>query len=368
MLAKFLGLVFSAWCALCLISHAEPATQKRFLYVAVPGIRNDLQYGGHGVLVFDMDHGHQFVRRIEAFGIGKDGKPMNVKGICASAVTQRLYVSTIETMACYDLPTDKLLWEKHYEGGCDRMSITPDGKKLFTPSFEKNFWHVIDAMSGDVITRIPSEKLAHNTVVSLDGKEVYLADRGSRMVEVVDASSNEMVRKIGPFGQVVRPFTVNGAHTLGYMNVDGLLGFEIADLNSGKILHRVEVTGFEIGKVVRHGCPSHGIGLTPDEKEVWVTDAHNKRLHIFDNTVMPPKQVQSIILRDEPGWITFSLDGKLAYPSNGEVIETASRKIIATLNDENGAAVQSEKLVEIQFDNNGKAIETGDQFGLGRVR
>ena len=368
MLSNFKVLVFAACCALCLTSHAETPSPQRLLYVAVPGIRDDLKYGGHGVLVFDMNHGHKFVRRIAAAGLNKDGKPMNVKGVCASAMTQRLYVSTIDTMECFDLHSDKLLWEKHYEGGCDRMSITPDGHKLFTPSFEKNFWHVIDSMSGDVIARIPSEKLAHNTIVGLDGREVYLADRGSRMVEVVDATTNEVVRKLGPFGNVVRPFTVNGAGTIGYMNVDDLLGFEIADLQSGKVLHRVAVTGFEKGKVVRHGCPSHGIALTPDEKEVWLTDAHNKQLHIFDNSVMPPKQVQSIALRDEPGWITFSLDGKLAYPSTGEVIDTASRKIIAQLIDENGSEVQSEKMVEIQFDGEGKTVATGDQFGLGRVR
>ena len=37
---------------------------------------------------------------------------------------------------------------------------------------------------------------------------------------------------------------------------------------------------------------------------------------------MPPKQVASIELRDQPGWITFSLDGRYAYPSTGEVIDT----------------------------------------------
>jgi len=33
----------------------------RFLYVAAPGIRDYLEFGGHGVLVFDIDHGHRFV-------------------------------------------------------------------------------------------------------------------------------------------------------------------------------------------------------------------------------------------------------------------------------------------------------------------
>jgi DNA-binding beta-propeller fold protein YncE len=119
--------------------------------------------------------------------------------------------------------------------------------------------------------------------------------------------------------------------------------------------------------VKRHGCPSHGIGLTPDEREVWVTDAFNQRMHIFDATVMPPKPVASVKLRDEPGWITFSLDGKFAYPSTGEVIDVASRKIVATLKDETGAAVMSEKMVEIHFAD-GKPVRNGDQFGVGRVQ
>jgi len=55
------------------------------------------------------------------------------------------------------------------------------------------------------------------------------------------------------------------------VNVNELLGFEVGDLKTGKMLHRVEIAGFEKGPVKRHGCPSHGIGLTPDEKELWVT-------------------------------------------------------------------------------------------------
>jgi 6-phosphogluconolactonase (cycloisomerase 2 family) len=128
----------------------------------------------------------------------------------------------------------------------------------------------------------------------------------------------------------------------------------------------VEVAGFERGPTKRHGCPSHGIGLTPDEKELWLTDAHNNRVHIFDATVMPPKQIASIRLRDQPGWVTFSIDGKYAYPSTGDVIETATRKIVAELKDEHGADVQSEKMLEIDF-SGGRPVRVGDQFGLGRV-
>jgi hypothetical protein len=126
------------------------------------------------------------------------------------------------------------------------------------------------------------------------------------------------------------------------------------------------VQGFNKGPTKRHGCPSHGIGLTPDEKELWLTDSFNTRLHIFDATAMPPVQGASIVLRDEPGWVTFSIDGQYAYPSTGEVIETKSRKIVALLKDEMGRDVQSEKMVELDFKGS-EPVAAGDQFGLGRI-
>jgi hypothetical protein len=81
---------------------------------------------------------------------------------------------------------------------------------------------------------------------------------------------------------------------------------------------------------------------------------------------MPPKQLTSIELKDEPGWITFSLDGHYAYPSTGDIVDTRTRKILTTLKDENGKDVQSEKLIEIHWSGD-KVTRTGDQFGLGRV-
>lgn len=339
--------------------------ERKLLYVAAPGVRNYLEYGGHGVLVFDINDGHKFVKRIPSAGLGTNGQPLNVKGICANAKTARLYVSTIRTLSSYDLVTEKLLWEKPYAGGCDRMAMTPDGRLICLPSLEKEHWHVVDALTGDVLNKIGGGNGAHNTIIGLDGRHAYLAGLRSPILRILDTKTREIVREVGPFGNSVRPFTVNGRQTLCYVNVNELLGFEIGDLKTGKKLHRVEVAGFEKGPVKRHGCPSHGIGLTPDEKELWVTDAHNRRLHIFDNTVLPPKQVLSLELRDEPGWVTFSLDGRYAYPSTGEVIEVQTRKIAAGLTDEKGAAVQSEKMLEIDFAG-GRPVRAGDQFGLGR--
>ncbi len=343
-----------------------PAKPRHFLYVATPGIRNYLEYGGHGLVVFDIDNGHKFVKRIPTGGVGKDGKPGNVKGVCANAKTGRLYISTIETLQCIDLKTEVVLWEHALDGGCDRMSIAPDGSVLYVPSFEKSHWNVVRGDTGDVIARITPDSGAHNTVYGADGRFCYLAGLRSPLLTIADTSTHTAARTIGPFSSSIRPFTVNGKQTRCFVTINELLGFEVGDIVAGTKLHRVEVHGFEKGPVKRHGCPSHGIGLTPDEKELWVTDGHNQHMHIFDATVMPPKQVASIRVRDEPGWITFSINGRFAYPSTGDVIDAASKKIITQLTDETGAAVMSEKMLEVQI-LDGSVTQTGDQFGVGRV-
>jgi DNA-binding beta-propeller fold protein YncE len=275
-------------------------------------------------------------------------------------------VATLTRLACLDLRTEKLLWVKRYPGGCDRMSITPDGKKIYLPTLEKDDWHVVDGRSGDVLATISPKSGSHNTVMGLDGSKVYLAGLRSPLLRVVDTATDRIVKEI-PFSAPVRPFTVNGSSTLAYVNVNGLLGFEIGDIPAGKFLHRIEVPGYKQGPVKRHGCPAHGVGLTPDEKEVWVVDGFNKAVHVYDNTVMPPKYLQTIApLIDDPGWVTFTLKGDFAYPSTGDVIDPKTKKIVARLKDEQGRDVQSEKVIEIDWTGGGP-VRNGDQFGIGRV-
>jgi hypothetical protein len=363
----------SVLCLLALFLVFQSATQlagekeRHFLYVAVPGIRNYLEYGGIGILVYDIDNGYKFVKRIPTWDVPQGAMPENVKGIAASAKTAKVYVSTTKRLGCFDLLTDKKVWEKAYDGGCDRMAISPDGSLLYVPSLEGPHWNVVDALTGDVIAKIEPNSGAHNTIYGPDGSRVYLAGLKSPLLSVADTKTHSVVTKVGPFSNVIRPFTINGSQTLCFVNVNELLGFEVGDIRTGKMLHRVEVAGFQKGPTKRHGCPSHGIALTPDEKEIWLTDAFNSSIHVFDATKMPPKQMMRIKLRDQPGWITFSIDGRHAYPSSGDVIDTRTKRIVATLEDEKGSHVQSEKLLELVFAG-GKPVRAGDQFGIGQKR
>lgn len=338
---------------------------ERRLYVVEPGIRNDVQYGGAGILVFDIDRDHAFVKRIET-SASREAKPENIKGVCASAATGRLYFTTLTKLYCFDLTAEKEVWSKTLPGGCDRMAITPDGKKLYVPSLEGPHWNVVDGASGSILAKIEPKSGSHNTLCSLDGTRAYCAGLHSPLLSVVDTATDKVIGTVGPFHAEVRPFTINGAKTRCFVNVNRLLGFEIGDLTTGRFVERVEVADAKPGKPMRHGCPSHGIGLTPDEREIWLCDSVGKCVHVFDMTSKPPREVASVALRDEPGWVTFSIDGRFAYPSSGEVIDVPSRKIVTRLTDEQGRPVESEKLLELDF-RDGKLVEAGNQFGIGRV-
>jgi DNA-binding beta-propeller fold protein YncE len=341
--------------------------ERHYLYVASPGTRNYVEYGGVGLLVFDIDDGYKFVRRIPTW-TAPEGKPAeNVKGIAASAASGRVYVTSLTHVIAIDAVTGATIWNREYEGGTDRLAISPDGKTLWVPQFEGPSWHVVDAATGDVTGTIETKSGSHNTIASADGEHVYLAGLKSAVLSVADARTRTVTSAVGPFSNVIRPFTVNGAGTLVYVNVNDLLGFEVGDVRTGKKVQRVEVTGFEKGPVKRHGCPSHGIALTPDERELWIGDCHNGYIHVFDVTATPAKQVASLKMRDCVGWVSFSMDGRHAYSSTGEIIDVATRKVIATLRDEAGRDVQSEKMLDVTIAD-GKVVRAGNQFGVGARR
>jgi hypothetical protein len=76
----------------------------------------------------------------------------------------------------------------------------------------------------------------------------------------------------------------------------------------------------------------------------------------------PPPATAAGLTRDwHVDWDNFRAE----YPSTGEVIDTATRRVVAALTDETGRPVHSGKVVEIHF-RGGVPVAAGEQFGLGR--
>ncbi len=334
---------------------------KRYLYMSTPdGAQKEGRAEGAGILVFDIDDGHKLVRRIDIpiFNEGLRGFAGNLKTHSA------YYSSTNRRLGMFDLETEKIVWEKTYDAGADRSSITMDGKKIYVPT---GWWYsgadsgflVVNGETGDLIKRIHVGPQAHNSIVSLDGKKVYLGTR--TMLSIFDTATDQMIRQIPDVGERgIFPYTITSDQKIGYVCLGNHVGFDVVDLEKGKALHRV----FAGDEKIAHR--THGAGLTPDETELWISDQEGQKLFIFDATKMPPTPKGHVELtQGGHGWITFSLDGKYAWSHTPDVFDVKTKKLVATLRDESGKPISGSKFFEVHF-RDGKVVELSNEFGLGR--
>ena len=343
--------------------HAADTALKRYLYMSTP---DGSQPGGSGkgILVFDIDDGHRFVRRIEI--PFKEG----LRGFCGNARNHAVYYSsTSRVLGAFDLETEKVLWEKQLEAGVDRACVTPDGRKLYAPT---GWWWrgtnsgmlVLNPANGEILHRLPSGPQAHNSLTSLDGQFVYLGTETNFWV--YRTKDDVLVQRFDNVGERgVFPFTIDSRNRTAFVCLGNHVGFDVLDLSNGRVPHRVMAMDPATGKPISHR--THGAGLTPDEKELWISDQDGKKLFIFDAKQMPPKQTGHVDLSvGGHGWITFSLDGRFAWCHTPDVFDVKTRQQVATLKDENGKLVSGSKFIEVHF-RKGKVVAMGDQFGLGRV-
>ena len=331
-----------------------------------------------GVSVYDIDQGHKLLRTIPI-------EPSGVyKGIAASVSLGRLYLTAVppDTLICLDLVSEKELWRKTLGQYADSQAITPDGKTLYVPYRHEDNWKVIDADTGAVKATIPVargkrydvEPIAdigpHNTWMNPDGSRVYLEVLTEPFIWIADTKTNTLLGKIGPFTKGIRPFAVTDDERFVYASVDALLGFEVGAVRDGNrwgggMVARIQAKTPasrladmpDPPKTKPHSTWSHGINIRPDQKEVWMVDGVYGYVYAFDRTVTPPALVASMPIfkdpseRPHPGWITFSIDGRYAYPEGGVVIDTRTKAVVARI-------PTTEKLMEIDFEG-GKPIAAG---------
>ena len=345
------------------LSDGESET-RRYLYLSTPdAAQAEGQAEGAGILIFDIDDGHKLVRRID-LPVFEEG----LRGFAASAVTHSAYFSTQNPrIGAFDLETDQITWEQTYTLGSDRSSITMDGKKIYVPtgwwiSGEESGVLVLDAENGELIKQVRVGSQAHNSLVSVDGRFLYLGT--TRALTVLDTENENIIHHIEPVGesggQGVFPFTVDAANRYAYVSLGNHVGFEVIDLERAEIIHRVLVDG----EPILHR--THGAALTPDETELWISDQEGRKLFIFDNTQMPPVQTGEVDLsQGGHGWVTFSLDGRYVWTHTPDVFDAETRELVATLRDENGNPVSGSKFIEVHF-RDGKVVAVGNEFGLGR--
>jgi DNA-binding beta-propeller fold protein YncE len=343
---------------------------RHLLYVTEPGsLEKPGWANGVGIIVLDVNDGYHFVKRIPTWEYAGSMSPEQVSGVAASPVTNLIYVAARGRLAAIDLGTDKMVWSITLDGKCcERPQVTPDGKIVVVGSDLQDYWYEIDAATGKLIGKLdaPESPNSHNLNLSADGKTAFMSPN-NKVMTISDIGSRKIIKTIR-FPDNIRVFVLNKDSSKIYANNNNFLGFLIADVASGEVTKRVEITSVNWHAKwdvtprprVPHGCPSHGIALTPDEKEIWVADGLFNKLHIFSNTD-DPKEIDTIDMSGGPFWMTFGLDAKLAYVSSGDIVDIATHKIVGQMKDEYGRVITSEKLLDMTFDN-GHLQRVSNQF------
>ena len=344
---------------------------RHLIYVTLPGsLERPIYPNGDGIVVLDGDNNYAFVKRIHVWDYSGSMSPEDISGVAADPATNMLYLAARGRLGAIDLATDRMVWTTTLDGKCcERPQVDADGKTLVVGSNLQDYWYKLDAKTGKLLATIhaPGSMGAHNLNLSADGKRAFMSPNG-KLLQVADVDSAKVTRTI-EFPDNVRVQVLNKDSSRIYVNQNNFMGYIVADTNTGKILKTVEVTSVPWRSAwntsprprIPHGCPSHGIAITPDGKEVWLSDGIFKKIHIFSNDENP-QEIATIDTPDGVYWMTFGLDGKLVYASSGDIIDVASRKIVGQMKSEFGTKMFSEKLLDMTF-LDGHLQRVSNQFG-----
>ncbi len=178
-------------------------------------------------------------------------------------------------------------------------------------------------------------------------------------IGLVDSATDEVVEEIGPFSAGLRPFALTGDGRYALVNVNDLSGFEVADLATGQVIHQVSVEGWAWEKPLPTRAQSHGIAVTPDGREAWVSDSWNRRMHIFDISALPkkPSQGVDVPLSAAPKWMRFTRDGKYMHVSTGEIVNAITHEVVTRV-------ARSRHFVQVSW-RRGEPVVAYSRYGNG---
>ena len=122
-----------------------------------------------------------------------------------------------------------------------------------------------------------------------------------------------------------------------FVQLSDFHGFAVVDFQQRKEVSRVtlpEIPVEQQDKGPFNGSPSHGIGVAPDGKTLWVTSRPNHAIYAYS---LPDLQLLgSVPVGGRSDWVTFTPDSKLVYVAVESLnavsaIDVASRKEVARI-------------------------------------
>ena len=233
----------------------------------------------------------------------------------------------------------------------NNLAITKDGGKVLVGiRTEPGVVDVIDTTSLKRVKTIPVDGGVHNVFLTPDGKYAVTGSLESKTAMVIDLQSEQPVWEV-KFDRAVRPmaFETNpdGSTRRIFVQLSRFHGFAVVDFAKRAEVDRInlpEPRGLGIAEG-REETPSHGIGVAPDGKSLWVNSTFANA--VFAYSLPELKLIGSVELPEVyplgrarsgavPEWMTFTPDSKLVYVSNSgarsvAAIDTSTLKIVALI-------------------------------------
>ena len=266
------------------------------------------------------------------------GVPIN-HGAAAAPDGSRLYFSSEaeQTLHVVDGRTLQVTKKIPLTGRPNNISISKDGRRVYVGIVSApGSVDVIDTASLERVKSIPTKGGIHNVYVTPDGKHVIAGSIAGRLMTVIDQATEEPQWTL--FNEGVRPLAIetnpDGSTKRLFVQISDLHGFAVVDWAQRKEVARIElpndIPAEKVDKGPFNSSPSHGIGVAPDGKTLWVTSRPNARVYAYslpDLTLLPG----AVDLGGRPDWVTFTPDSKLLYIATENtdtvvVVDVAARK------------------------------------------
>ena len=288
--------------ALCFLAPACAAAQNLRLYVD--------DSGGNDIAVVDL----AARKKIGDIMVGAEPHGLAVQA------DGRLLFTTVEsndTLKIIATDNHKILATVKLTGRPNQCAVTPDGKYVVVPIRDGNSADIVDVAQRKVVKTLPI-KMPHNALDDAgSNRYLFVSSMGSNSIDQVDLDKMDWAASI-PVGGVPRPYVVSRDGRTLYVALSYLHGFAIVNVPERKVVKRVEMPARHQHPKQRAYEPSntltHGLALSPDGSELWVTSLLDNCLYIYD--VKAGKIVGSVPVGDGPNWVAFSRQGKYVVVSN----------------------------------------------------
>ncbi|OFV90594.1 MAG: hypothetical protein A3H28_14815 [Acidobacteria bacterium RIFCSPLOWO2_02_FULL_61_28] len=253
-------------------------------------------------------------------------------GVAASPDGSRVYISneSEHVLNVVDQKTGKTIKKVPLSGRPNNIAITKDGGRVLVCIAENpGALDVIDTRTLERTKSIPAKAALHNPYVTPDGKYAVAGSVAGKFIMVVDLQTEKLVWEL-PLDKGVRPMAIesgpDGSTRRIFAEVSDLDGFVVVDFAKRAEVARIknpsEPGGFPLPP---QASPSHGIGVAPDGKTLWVNSSPSNSVFVYalpDIKLLGHVPLPTLRLPGRapittmPNWITFTPDSKTAYISN----------------------------------------------------